>query len=183
MMTFNKTEEAFDFVAKIKPEVGNAENSVASAIRILAWVTIIGGLILGFFLGKGPYDNEFSFTIAVIYWAVSIVTGIMLMGFSEIIRLLQQNAEKEYKIYCKKLDISQSLCETKVKNAAQVLDGSNIKNTAEQNVPSFNQAEKEVHFATRPADTLVCPLCNSKQYANRSVCFDCGARFIFDDEK
>ena len=65
MMTFNNPEESFDFVAKIKSEGGYTENGVASAIRILALITIIGGLILGFILGKDPYYDEFSFALAV----------------------------------------------------------------------------------------------------------------------
>ena len=89
MMTFNNPEESFDFVAKIKSEGGDTENGVAIAIRILALITIIGGLILGFILGKDPYYDEFSFALAVVYWAAGIVTGIILLGFAEIIRLLQ----------------------------------------------------------------------------------------------
>ena len=115
MMTFNNSEESFDFVAKIKSEGGDTENGVASAIRILALITIIGGLILGFILGKDPYYDEFSFTLAVVYWAAGIVTGIILLGFAEIIRLLQINATKEYKVYFDKMAFAQTMQKTAAK--------------------------------------------------------------------
>ena len=115
MMTFNNPEESFDFVAKIKSEGGDTENGVASAIRILALITIIGGLILGFILGKDPYYDEFSFTLAVVYWAAGIVTGIILLGFAEIIRLLQINATKEYKVYFDKMAFAQTMQKTAAK--------------------------------------------------------------------
>ena len=53
----------------------------------------------------------------------------------------------------------------------------------EQDVSSVNQVEKEAHFATRPEDMLECPLCGKKQPSKRGCCFECGAKFIFDDEK
>lgn len=182
-MTFQNSKESFDLVAQIKPEGGDAENSVANAIHILAWVTIIGGLILGFLLGKDPYYDEFSFALAVVYWAAGIVTGIMLMGFAEIIRLLQLNATKEYKVYCNKTIFAQTTQENPAKNDTQVSGATDKKTIVEQDVSSVNQVEKEAHFVTRPEDTLECPLCGKKQSSKRGVCFDCGARFIFDDEK
>lgn len=115
MMTFNNPEESFDFVVKIKSEGGDTENGVASAIRILALITIIGGLILGFILGKDPYYDEFSFALAVVYWAAGIVTGIILLGFAEIIRLLQINATKEYKVYFDKMAFAQTMQKTAAK--------------------------------------------------------------------
>lgn len=123
MMTFNNSEESFDFVVKIKPENGDTENGVASAIRILAWITIIGGLILGFILGKDPYYDEFSFTLAVVYWAAGIVTGIILLGFAEIIRLLQINATKEYKVYFDKMAFAQTMQKTAAKTDTEASCG------------------------------------------------------------
>lgn len=182
-MTFQNSKESFDVVAQIKPEGGDAENSVASAIHILAWVTIIGGLILGLILGKNPYYNEFSFALAVVYWAAGIVTGIMLMGFAEIIRLLQLNATKEYKVYCNKMIFVQTAQENPTKNDWQTSVVADKEKTVEQDVSSVNQVEKEAHFVSRPEDMLECPLCGKKQSSKRGVCFDCGAKFIFDDEK
>ena len=123
MMTFNNSEESFDFVAKIKSEGGDTENGVASAIRILALITIIGGLILGFILGKDPYYDEFSFTLAVVYWAAGIVTGIILLGFAEIIRLLQINATKEYKVYFDKMAFAQTMQKTAAKTDTEASCG------------------------------------------------------------
>lgn len=38
----------------------------------------------------------------------------------------------------------------------------------------------DVHFAVRPAGTLVCPLCDTRQRSDRVVCYQCGARFLYN---
>ena len=65
--------------------------------------------------GKDPYYDEFSFALAVVYWAAGIVTGIILLGFAEIIRLLQINATKEYKVYFDKMAFAQTMQKTAAK--------------------------------------------------------------------
>lgn len=80
-----------------KSEEKKENNAVALALKVIAWIIMIGGFIAGIVLGnvevtKGYYytytDTEFSFTIALTYWAVSLISGIFILGFSEIIKLL-----------------------------------------------------------------------------------------------
>lgn len=72
-------------------------NSLSTAFKALAWIIFIGGFISGIVFGrvevtKGYYytytETEFSFTLALIYWAASFIGGMFFLGFSEIIRLL-----------------------------------------------------------------------------------------------
>ena len=84
--------------ATVRPYAGTAENAVGKALRILAWITMICGLILGFTFGKDAY-GEFSFGAALLYWVAGVVTGILQLGFAEIIRLLQTIASNSYRIY------------------------------------------------------------------------------------
>ena len=52
-----------------------------------------------------------------------------------------------------------------------------------QRADQGEKEKQEVHFPTRPPEKIVCPICNSEQKANRTICFHCGSRFIFDDEE
>ena len=182
-MNLQNSKESFELVANAKPTGGDTENSVASVIRALAWVTIFCGLILGFLLGKDPYDDEFSFVRALIYWFAGFVSGMMLMGFSEIIRLLQLNATKEYSVYCNLKNVVPMAQEPVMQTEAPASAASVQETAVEQDIVSVNESEKAVHFATRPKDAVVCPLCGTRQQVNRIVCFTCGVKFIFDDEE
>ncbi len=47
------------------------------------------------------------------------------------------------------------------------------------------EADKEnkiAHFGTRPPFEVICPVCGTIQKSNRSICFQCSCKFIFDDE-
>lgn len=49
-----------------------------------------------------------------------------------------------------------------------------------------SEADKEAkiaHFGTRPPVEVICPVCGTIQTSNRSICFNCSCRFIFDDEE
>ena len=74
-----------------------SKNPVAVALTIIAWFIFIGGFIAGIVLGiieveNGYYntyaETGFSFIIAFAYWCISLVSGIMFLGFAEIIKLL-----------------------------------------------------------------------------------------------
>ena len=41
---------------------------------------------------------------------------------------------------------------------------------------------KIAHFGTRPPFEIICPVCGTIQKSNRSICFQCSCKFIFDDE-
>ena len=42
--------------------------------------------------------------------------------------------------------------------------------------------EKRIaHFPTRPPFEVICPVCGTIQKSNRSVCYRCSCRFVFDD--
>ena len=76
----------------------NSKNSIASALKVFAWLIIVTGFILGTVMAKVevPYvyisgtHTEWSFTLALSYWAASFVSGLVFLGFAEIIILLQE---------------------------------------------------------------------------------------------
>jgi len=99
------TDEEYERVIELSEPKNNKEqkNSVASVLTVIAWIVFIAGFIVGIVLGnvevtRGTYftytDTEFSFTIALTYWAVSFVSGIFILGFAEIIKLLNDIKNK-----------------------------------------------------------------------------------------
>ena len=93
------TDEEYDAIEKayFRLQEANNEsgsNGVASMLKVIAILTYIGGFIVGFILGK-DYYGEFSFASALIYWVAFWVSGSMVLGFSEIINLLQAIKSKK----------------------------------------------------------------------------------------
>ena len=75
-------------------------NGVATALAVFAWIIFIGGFIGGISAGNQAgslasyYRNTFSLETAAIVWAVSLVAGLFTLGFSEIIKLLNDIKNK-----------------------------------------------------------------------------------------
>jgi len=70
----------------------DGKNSIAGTLKVIAWLTFIGGFILGFIVGNvtAEYSWEFNFASALITWVSSFVSGMLFLGFAEIIILLQK---------------------------------------------------------------------------------------------
>ena len=89
-----------------------SDNTYAKIIKIVGFIIIIGGIIGSFVLGGvfekeityptsmysyGSY-TEYNWTLAIIGAVSSFVVGLLFVGFSEIIDLLQANNDKQYEI-------------------------------------------------------------------------------------
>lgn len=89
-----------------------SDNTYAKVIKIVGFIIIIGGIIGSFVLGGvfekeityptsmysyGSY-TEYNWTLAIIGAVSSFVVGLLLIGFSETISLLQQNADNQERI-------------------------------------------------------------------------------------
>ena len=70
----------------------NKENKVAKVLTGIAYAIFIIGAILGFAMGYTKNILEdiyyFSFAVAVAWWGVSFIGGMFMLGFAEIIKLL-----------------------------------------------------------------------------------------------
>lgn len=66
------------------------KNPVASIFTGFGCAIFVIGFFLGIFLGQGihSYHSDFSFTVALIYWGISFISGMFMIGFAEIIKLL-----------------------------------------------------------------------------------------------
>lgn len=69
------------------------DNSVATAVKIIGYVEIICGIILGIILGNtfGIGYNGYDFNVALCIGTIiaGIICGIFIVGFGEIIQKLQ----------------------------------------------------------------------------------------------
>ncbi len=75
-------------------------NTVSIVFKILALIVFVCGFIAGIVLGQteviGLYSHytKFSFAAALSYWAISFVSGMIFIGFAEIIQLLHDLRKK-----------------------------------------------------------------------------------------
>ena len=69
------------------------ETFIGKALKIVGIIIIIGGCIGSFILGKDSY-GYLSYGTFFLYWAVSIISGLLIAGVGEIINLLYTICKK-----------------------------------------------------------------------------------------
>ena len=71
------------------------KNSIAQALKVCGIIIMVVGTIVSFVVANaGSLDYEFSFSLFIVPEAASIISGLLFLGFSEIIQLLQDIKEK-----------------------------------------------------------------------------------------
>lgn len=74
----------------------NSNNKMASILRVIAIIEIVCGFILGGILGDTfeiGYDYNLGLCIGII--VASFISGIFILGFAEVIQLLQDIKDKK----------------------------------------------------------------------------------------
>lgn len=74
----------------------NSNNKMASILRVIAIIEIVCGFILGGILGDTfeiGYDYNWGLCIGII--VASFISGIFILGFAEVIQLLQDIKDKK----------------------------------------------------------------------------------------
>jgi hypothetical protein len=62
------------------------ENSVGKVLKVIGWMTLILGIIIGLtFL-----QDEFGVFWGIVFIMVEVIAGIFILGFAEIIKLLNE---------------------------------------------------------------------------------------------
>ena len=78
------------------PEINYNENTIAKIINVIAIAMLILGTIGSF--ASSFHDvygkNEFSFASFIIHETVTIISSIIFLGFSKVIKLLQEISNK-----------------------------------------------------------------------------------------
>ncbi len=90
---------------KFVPSGGDPHNSIASLLKVLAFVTFIGGFFGGIAVGDTvvpladllTYEaDKFHFEYTVAVWFGAFVLGALLLGASELLSILQLHQTQSY---------------------------------------------------------------------------------------
>lgn len=66
-------------------------NIIEIALKIVGAIVIVVGIIAGFIIANDvPGEYGFVWSVALAYWGVSVISGLLILGLSEVINLLQQ---------------------------------------------------------------------------------------------
>ena len=72
------------------------ENGVAKTIKIVGILEMLAGFIIGYFLGNEGtgYSSEMHESVFIYWVIIGFVSGMLFIGFSEVIQLLHNINEK-----------------------------------------------------------------------------------------
>lgn len=71
------------------------KNGIASALTFIGIMIFIIGFLIGLiYITFGNGEDRASFWILLLYWSGAFVTGMLFLGFAEIIKLLQKISDK-----------------------------------------------------------------------------------------
>jgi len=99
------SDEEYSEILKYQKQEAKPLNAISTVFTVLAWIVFFGGFIAGIVFGnvevtkgyKSTYtETEFSFALALTYWAISFVSGMFFLGLAEIIQLLTDIKNKLY---------------------------------------------------------------------------------------
>lgn len=68
----------------------SGDNPVGTTLKVIAWLEFIGGIILGIVVGNVTGGYSFNLLYAIVAWVSSFISGTLLLGFAEIVTLLQK---------------------------------------------------------------------------------------------
>lgn len=113
-------------------------NEKAKVINLIGWINIVGGIIGSFMIGSiypetivsnysSYVDKEYNWALVVAGIIISIVSGVLLFGFAEIINLLQEKVNQSKQIEKLLITINNNV----------VNDDVNKDNAAENELPSL----------------------------------------------
>ena len=68
---------------------GEKANKVSIILKVIALLIFIGAFTVGCIVGDNVY-GEFGFGVALPYWAAGLISGMIFLGFGEIIELLSE---------------------------------------------------------------------------------------------
>jgi hypothetical protein len=75
---------------EIQKQYVEEKNGMSSVLKIIGWITIILGFIVGGYVAYNSDEDMWFFIIA----ALSLIQGILFIAFGEVIRLLQGIKDK-----------------------------------------------------------------------------------------
>lgn len=98
------TDEEYQIIKKYAKSENDAdteirENTIAKVLQVFSWILFICGFFAGIVFGNESIDvgfysfshteTKFMWSVALTYWCTAAVSGTILLGFAEIIKLLE----------------------------------------------------------------------------------------------
>lgn len=95
-----KEEKNYNYKENYNTNMASTEsNKMAKILRVIAVIEIICGFIVGGVLGDtfgvGYYGYEFNWGLCIGIIVASLISGIFILGFAEVIQLLQDIKDKK----------------------------------------------------------------------------------------
>ncbi|MDY7044019.1 MAG: hypothetical protein ACQEWU_05315 [Bacillota bacterium] len=134
-------------------------NKIAISLYVVGVFAIIAGVILGLqdsatvvtsenILGEIEYEETITWTIFWAYTIGGIISGIMMFGFGEIIRILDEKKEMESKSYEELMNIKQYLVGSEEKhNVHRTQD-----NSLEDKTETFDDIQYPSSYSNQDTD-------------------------------
>lgn len=145
----------------IFPHSGDDENAIATIFKYIAVIDFIGGILGGFWIASNEYLGFMWGTFLIIAIS-SIITGMLFLGFAEVIKLLQLKQTQQYYI---------ELPESFINSMNQTPSGCNSTN------------HNSSTTINKPSYLITCPECKTTQRRDRAKCWECGYEFAEEDKK
>ena len=90
------TDEEYAEILKYqKKDPSVPDNTIAVIFKVIGYFIFVIGFIIGIILGASTISGDFSFVVALTYWGVSFISGMVFLGFAEIIQLLTEIKNKK----------------------------------------------------------------------------------------
>ena len=117
--------------------------------------------------------------VACLFWVTAFFSGSLLLGFSEVIRILDMIAMKGYVVIAnaEELRTAPPIGTTGKRTVTQTADvpGEYIDEPSNRTVNTA--ATAEIPEVSAKSFTFQCPACGALQRYDREVCWKCGTRF------
>lgn len=160
------------------------KNTTSEILRRTGIIVIVMGAIVGIIMAVADYIVT-PWPMICGIWASSFVSGMLIIGISEIIFLLTQSAsaqETQREMIEKWIESASKTSKTMNINVPSVTDSCINAKPQQTEVAvvdaSSKDDQKKCVVPTVKGDEIVCPNCLTIQRSNRSRCFKCAAFFV-----
>ncbi len=160
-------------------------------LKGLAGAVVIMGALAGILAGSERYG--FQWGVFFLYVGISLVAGLFLASFAEIIFLLQTACDKQHEILTYLKESKRDMTGNLTAGSTVVNDAPKQNENAEPAEPTQPKAAAPAYDPTKTApevviiekptgDEIICPHCGYHQKKDRELCWKCGAVFQYAGE-
>lgn len=164
---------------------------IVSILNVIAIVVFVGGVITGVAIG---FDMD-SFAVALGIWAGSFITGILFLYAGEILKNLQYissriallsptlSVQREEQSETQNGAAAGSTVPTQVGSSQSSAFESRLLHRDESAARMGQNAKGTPVIPVSCENTWeMCPVCGTKQLANRKRCFNCEVEFVRNED-